>query len=215
MRHDLDSFVIYLELPDLRSLPMRIRSLALVTALALGGCAASIPPVQVTRFHLDGAIAPGTIALSPAVGLERATYEAAVTRELNRLGFATVESPSARYIVAVDFQREARDTRDAGLRRSPVSVGLGGGTGGYGSGVGVGVGLSFPIGRKRSIQNVSTRISVRITERANGTTVWEGRANTEASSNAPASQPGLAADKLAAALFSDFPGVSGRTVTVQ
>jgi hypothetical protein len=189
---------------------MRIRSLALVTVLALGGCAASIPPVQVTRFHLDGAIAPGTIALSPAVGLERATYEAAVTRELNRRGFATVESPSARYIVAVDFQRDARDAEP---RRSPVSIGLGGGTGGYGSGVGVG--LSFPLGRKRSIQNVSTRISVRITERSNGTTIWEGRANTVASSNAPASQPGLAADKLAAALFRDFPGVSGRTVTVQ
>jgi hypothetical protein len=196
---------------------MRIRSLAIVTALALGGCAASIPPVQVTRFHLDGAITPGSIALTPAVGLERATYEAAVTRELNRLGFATVESPSARYIVSVDIQR---DVRDAGPRRSPFSIGLGGGVGGGGGyrgggGVGVGGGVSFPIGKRRSSEIISTQISVRISERANGTTVWEGRADTTASSNAPASQPGLAADKLAAALFRDFPGVSGRTVTVQ
>lgn len=194
---------------------MRIRSLAIVTALALGGCAASIPPVQVTRFHLDGAISPGTIALSPAIGLERQTYEAAVTRELNRLGFANADSPVARYVVAVDIQR---DSRDNGQRRSPVSVGLGGGVGGggyRGGGVGIGGGISFPIGKRRSSETVFTRISVRITERATGATVWEGRADTMASSNAPASQPGLAADKLATALFRDFPGVSGRTVTVQ
>ncbi|WP_293883300.1 DUF4136 domain-containing protein [Sphingomonas sp.] len=194
---------------------MRIPSMILVSTLALGGCAASIPPVQVTRFHLDGAIAPGTIALSPAIGLERQTYEAAVTRELNRLGFANADSPSARYVVAVDLQR---DVRDAGPRRSPFSIGLGGGVGGggySGGGVGVGGGVSFPIGKKRSSESVFTRISVRISDRANGTTVWEGRADTQASSNAPASQPGLAADKLAAALFRDFPGVTGRTVTVQ
>jgi hypothetical protein len=194
---------------------MRIRLLALVSVLALAGCAASIPPVQVTRFHLDGAITPGTIALSPAIGLERATYEAAVTRELNKLGFANADSPGARYIVAVDIQRDARD---AGPGRSPVSIGLGvgGGGGGYrGGGVGVGGGVSFPIGKRRSVQNVFTRISVRITERATGATVWEGRADTQSSSNAPAAQPGLAADKLATALFADFPGVSGRTVNVQ
>ncbi|MDB5702648.1 MAG: hypothetical protein JWL66_2847 [Sphingomonadales bacterium] len=193
---------------------MRIQSLAIAAALALGGCAASIPPVQVTRFHLDGAITPGTIALSPAIGLERQTYDAAVTRELNRLGFANADSPSARYIVSVDIQRDARDN---GPGRSPFSIGLGGGTGGgyRGGGVGVGGGISFPIGKRRSSETVFTRISVRITERATGATVWEGRADTMATSNAPASQPGLAADKLASALFRDFPGVSGRTVTVQ
>lgn len=204
---------------------MRIASLAVVTALSLSalvlsGCAASIPPVQVTRFHLDGAIAPGTIALSPAIGLERQTYEAAVTRELNRLGFANADSPVARYIVAVDIQRDARDS---GPRRSPFSIGLGGGVGGGGGGYrgggggggGVGVGVSFPVGKSRSSEIVFTRISVRMTERATGTTVWEGRADTQSSSNAPASQPGLAADKLAVALFRDFPGVSGRTVTVK
>jgi hypothetical protein len=194
---------------------MRIASLAIVTALALSGCAASIPPVQVTRFHLDGAIAPGTIALSPAIGLERQTYEAAVTRELNRLGFGNADSPSARYIVSVDIQRDARD---AGPRRSPFSIGLGGGVGGggyRGGGVGVGGGVSFPIGKRRSSEIVFTRISVRMTDRASGTTIWEGRAETQSTSNAPASQPGIAADKLAAALFRDFPGVSGRTVTVQ
>ena len=49
---------------------------------------------------------------------------------------------------------------------------------------------------------------------ATGAVVWEGRAQTEAPGNAPAAQPGLAADKLARALFQDFPGESGRTITV-
>jgi hypothetical protein len=44
--------------------------------------------------------------------------------------------------------------------------------------------------------------------------VWEGRAQTEAPNTAPAAQPGLAADKLARALFQDFPGESGRTITI-
>ena len=49
---------------------------------------------------------------------------------------------------------------------------------------------------------------------SDGAVVWEGRAQTEAPGNAPSAQPGLAADKLARALFQDFPGESGRTITV-
>jgi hypothetical protein len=55
---------------------------------------------------------------------------------------------------------------------------------------------------------------VRIKRKADGVIVWEGRAQTEAPSNAPAAQPGLAADKLSRALFSGFPGESGKTIRV-
>ena len=55
---------------------------------------------------------------------------------------------------------------------------------------------------------------VQIRNRADKSVIWEGRAETEAPASAPAAQPGLAADKLAAALFKDFPGVSGQTVRV-
>src|SRR3546814_13817749 len=62
---------------------------------------------------------------------------------------------------------------------------------------------------------VITELNVQIKRRADATVIWEGRAITEAKENAPAAQPGMAAAKLAGALFKDFPGVSGRTITVK
>ena len=187
---------------------MVTRALLLSTVLVLGGCAASIPPVEVTRFHLNTAIAPGPVAPVVLSGsLERTAYDAAVARELARLGFAAGDA-SARYTFSTEV---TRDTRAALAKRSPISIGIGGGTGGYGGGVGAGV--SFGLGGNKSNQTVITRLSVQLRERGAGV-VWEGRAETEAASNSPAAQPGLAADKLAAALFKDFPGESGRTISV-
>jgi hypothetical protein len=57
-------------------------------------------------------------------------------------------------------------------------------------------------------------LSVRIARRDGGNVVWEGRASVEAKQGSPASQPGLAAAKLAEALFRDFPGESGTTIRV-
>ena len=186
-----------------------LRFSGLAAVLVLGGCAASVPPVQVTRFHLPGDIARGPIA--PVVtsnSLERGIYDAAVARELGRLGFPAGDT-AARYTFSTEV---TRDTRAALAKRSPVTIGIGGGTGGYGGGVGLGA--SFGLGGNRSGQTVITRLSVQIRERGGNGVVWEGRAETEAPSNAAASQPGLAADKLASALFRDFPGVSGRTISV-
>jgi Domain of unknown function (DUF4136) len=189
---------------------MFMRSIVIASALALGGCAASIPPVSVTRFHL-GAPAVGTIAATPGVNtLEAGTYRAAVERELNRLGFAT--TGDAQNAVYTFSATTTTDTRDALAQRSPVTIGIGGGTGGYGGGVGLGA--SFGIGGNKSRQIVVTQLSVQLRRRADQTVVWEGRAETQAPSNAPAAQPGLAADKLASALFRDFPGISGRTISV-
>jgi Domain of unknown function (DUF4136) len=188
---------------------MLIRVLPLVAAIALSGCAASIPPVQVTRFHLGSEIARAPVApVALDSSLERAAYDAAVARELARLGFAP-GGTEARYTFATEV---TRDTRAAAPKRSPITIGVGGGTGGYGGGVGVGA--SFGLGGNKSSEIVVTRLSVQLRERGGKGIVWEGRAETEAGSNAPASQPGLAADKLATALFKDFPGESGRTITV-
>ena len=188
---------------------MMMRVLILSSALALGACAASIPPVQVTRFHLGSEIARGPVAPVVSGGtLERGAYDSAVARELARLGFPAGDG-SARYTFSPEV---TRDTRAGLAKRSPITIGIGGGTGGYGGGVGVGA--SFGLGGNRSAETVITRLSVQLRERGGKGVVWEGRAETESASNSPASQPGLAADKLAAALFKDFPGVSGRTITV-
>jgi Domain of unknown function (DUF4136) len=190
---------------------MSVRPILFAAVLALGGCAASIPPVQVTRFHLSIPITPGTIAMDPGVmSLEASTYRAAVAAELARLGFADAGSQMSRYQVSVGIER---DTRPAPPRRSPITIGVGGGTGGYGGG-GVGLGASFGLGGNKNRDAVFTRMSVQLRDRSTKSVVWEGRAETVATSNAPAAQPGLAADKLAKALFRDFPGESGRTISV-
>ena len=102
-------------------------------------------------------------------------------------------------------------SRVSGGGNSPVSVGVGGSTGGYRSGVGLGVGFSFG-GGPRKVQDL--QLSVRIDDAATGNALWEGRAIAAVPAKAPAAQPSLAAAKLAEALFKDFPGESGRTITV-
>ena len=184
-------------------------AIALLSVMSLSACAATIPPAQVTRFHLNQPIAPASFAIEPGImELEASAYRAAVSAELQRLGFKE-GGDGTRYLVSVGYNR---DEREAAPRRSPVTIGIGGGTGGYGGGVGLGA--SFGIGGNKSRTDIVTRVTVRLTERAGATTLWEGRAETVAPMNTPAAQPGLAAQKLAAALFRGFPGESGRTITV-
>lgn len=192
----------------------RLRTaLTLGALLALSACATAIPPVQVTRFHLNQPIPPGPVFIEPfgaaGAGLEFQTYANAVQGELARQGFTAGPRESADYIAVVNV---SRDTREALARRNPVSVGIGGGTGGYGGGVGLGVGFSFG-GRPRG--EVLTELSIQLKRRQAMDVLWEGRAQLESRTNAPAAQPGIAAGKLASALFRDFPGVSGRTISVR
>lgn len=189
-------------------------SLPILAAIALGGCAASIPPVSVTRFHAGPQLSAGTVVLQPVAGgdaqsLEFRTYAAAVARELATLGLTESQASSSAYVATVDI---GRDTREELARQSPVTIGIGGGS--FGRGGGIGIGTSFGLGKNRAREVIITRMSVQLRKRGETTALWEGRAETEAPSRAPAAQPGLAADKLATALFRGFPGVSGQTVRV-
>jgi Domain of unknown function (DUF4136) len=194
---------------------MRILFFAALSSIAaLGGCTATIPPVEVTRFHAGQASQRSAITIQPMGGgdpaaLEFRTYAAAVGKQLVALGYTESIDAKSPFVAEVDF---SRGTRTDLARRSPVTIGVGGGTGG--GGFGIGLGTSFGIGGGGSKEQIVTKLSVRIKNRADGTAVWEGRAQTEAPSRAPAAQPGLAAEKLAAALFKGFPGVSGETITV-
>ena len=187
---------------------MRTLVLASAAMLLLPACTAKLPPVEVTRFHVNETIAPGTIAIAPmddieANSIEFRTYAIAVSRELTRLGFSEGANPA--YSAEVGYSREARDRLS---KASPVTIGIGGGS--FGRHVGVGLGIGGDNSRKMII----SRLEVRLKRSVNGTVVWEGRAQTEAPSNAPAAQSGLAADKLSRALFAGFPGESGKTVAV-
>jgi hypothetical protein len=94
-------------------------------------------------------------------------------------------------------------------------VGVGGSTGGYRSGIGVGVGLDITNLINKPKARILTELSVRIKRRSDNLVIWEGKAMQESSAGTPAAQPGIAASKLAEALFKDFPGKSGETVTVR
>lgn len=194
----------------------RAISTALVFA-TLGGCATAVPPVEVTRFHVVTPDTRGSFAVEPNAlvldtGIEYQNYASAVAGQMERVGFTQTAGtgPNAsdyRVIVLL-----TRDTREAMARRSPVSVGVGGSTGSYGSGLGLGIGIDLSGKPKNAI--IMT-LSVQIRRRSDSAAIWEGRAVTEVRQGTPAAQPGIAAAKLADALFRDYPGVSGRTITVK
>lgn len=185
-------------------------------SLALAGCAAQVPQTQVTRFHLGQPIAPGDVAIEPrdpaAINsLEFKTYADVVGAELARIGFRLAPGVARSELVAlVDVMRGSREDIAA---RSPFSIGIGGGT--FGRNVGVGGGVTFPVGKPRSREVVMTELAVQLKRRSEGTVIWEGRARTEARGDTPYADPDAAVRKLAAALFTGFPGESGRTITVK
>ena len=189
------------------------RAAMLGSALALAGCAAQQPTARVTRFHLGQPIARGQIAVeafdaADANSMEFRLYADAVARQLSRLGWTVVNTVGqSEQVALVDVQQGSREM----LRtRSPVSIGVGGGTGGWGSGIGGGV--SFGLGGGGPRQLVGTMLEVRIKRRSDGTVFWEGRATMEAREGSPDAERTVAVERLAEALFQDFPGESGRTI---
>jgi hypothetical protein len=195
-----------------------IHALPVLVLLALSACVAPTGPVEVTRFHVPAAtrLAQGSVAIEPAQGmdgqsLEFRTYAEAVSRELQRVGYAEMVAggASSQSVAVVRIERESfrRDSQG-----SPVSVGIGGGTGGYGSGVGLGLGLNLS---GPPPEMVETRLFVTIRDRASGQSLWEGRASFSARSSSPLAQTQLGAAKLAEALFRGFPGNSGETILVE
>lgn len=199
--------------------------LAACLALPLSACATAVPPVEVTRFHVNDPARTGTIAVeempgNPDISLEFRTYAAAVSQELQRVGFTPAQAGApSDYVALVSFRRSFRPS---GVDRSsdrPVSVGVGGGIGSGGGrrggtfgGLGLGVGINLS-GKPKDI--VTTELHVQMRRRSDSSAVWEGRASTEGRQGTPAAQPGLAAQKLAAALIGGYPGESGRTITVK
>lgn len=185
-------------------------TLAAISALSLSACAIPTGPVEVTRFHraAEGHVyGSGSYAMKPlGDGLMLSPYLAAVAREMQRVGYGEkITGSDVIAEVAVDVVRSREQ------RRSPVSVGVGGSTGSYGSGVGMGVGIDLG---GNNAERVTTTLRVRLLRRSDSLVIWEGRASQSADAKSPAAQPGVAASKLAAALFEDFPGESGATISV-
>ena len=79
--------------------------------------------------------------------------------------------------------------------------------------VGRGVSGSAPAGASAGI--TATLLEVAIRRRSDGTVFWEGRAVGEARTGSPEAARTAAVERLAEALFRDFPGESGRTIRVR
>ncbi len=191
------------------------RLLPLIALTLLTACVVPTGPVEVTRFNraADG-VPYGTGSFNVRLAGESASdqslagapYLAAVTREMQRVGYLDQGT-------SFDVTAEVRfgTTTIRPDRRSPVSVGVGGSTGSYGSGLGIGLGINLGGGGSSQVQ---TTLAVRILRRSDQMVIWEGTAVQSAKAGSPAAQPGIAASKLAQALFKDFPGVSGETIRV-
>ena len=182
--------------------------------LTLGGCAVPVGPVSVSRFHLPdtASLGHGAIAVVPAAGmdggsLEVQSYQAAVTQQLGRLGYAVVFPADASQVAEVRLASET----DQPAPGSPVHVGGAGYTGSYGSGLGLGLSFNLSGGPKAQ---TTQELGVVIRERATGTVLWEGKALFTVAATSPLATTQLAAPKLAGALFAGFPGHSGETIQV-
>ncbi|MEN7538339.1 DUF4136 domain-containing protein [Aurantiacibacter flavus] len=193
------------------------RSYTILLACAgLAACAAPayVSPVEVTRFvgSAPSQLGTGTISVDFGPGLQRspneAVYRTAVERELAGLGY-TIRATGGAQVAQVSLDQFVNDP-DAGRR--PVSVGGGASVGSYGSGVGLGIGLDLT---PRAAERLDTQLSVAIRPAAGGENLWEGRAQMTASANSDYADQNSAAARLAAALFSNFPGTSSETIQVE
>jgi Domain of unknown function (DUF4136) len=189
---------------------------ALLSSLALSGCVVPTGPVEVTRYNRAAeGVAYGKGSYSLVLGadvsgfstLSASPYLAAIGREMQNIGY--VEGNTSSDVIAqIDILTNTRTPP----KQSPVSVGVGGSTGSYGSGIGLGVGINLGGGPKPQVETI---LSVKIRRRTDNLVIWEGKAMQSAGAKSPAAQPGIAASKLATALFQGFPGKSGETIQVK
>lgn len=192
---------------------MKVASpILLAGMLLLSACTVPTGPVEVTIFNrASEGITYGSgsysVAMAPDAsppGLVTSPYIAAVAREMRRVGYNEALSGPA---VTAEIRVSAEEFKNG---RSPIGVGAGASTGSYGSGVGLGLSVDLTGGKHRLV----TTLAVRIIRNSDKLVIWEGKAEQDAKYGSPAAQPGIAASKLAEAMFKDFPGKSGETIQV-
>jgi hypothetical protein len=159
--------------------------------------------VEVARFHLGETVARSQIAIEPfdradANRPEFAAYAQAIARQLTRLGWTVVPSTAqSEQIALIDLEQGSREAI-AALTAARI---------------GRNVAPTPAAGSSADI--TATLLEVGIRRRSDATVFWEGRAIAEARSGSPEAARTAAVERLAAALFQDFPGESGRTIRLK
>jgi hypothetical protein len=160
--------------------------------------------MDVARFHLgEQTIARGQIAIEP---FDRAdsnrpefqTYAAAIARELGRLGWTVVPAATRTEQVAlIDVEQGSRQAI-AALTAARI-----------------GRNVAAAAAQGNAADVTATLLEVGIRRRSDATVFWEGRAVAEARTGSAQAASTAAVERLATALFRDFPGESGRTIRVK
>ena len=176
---------------------------ALLASCSTSGGGGRASGIEVARFHLGGDAARAQIAIEP---FDRAdsnspdfpAYSAAVERELTRLGWTVVRTiGQSEQVALIDV---TQGSREAIAAQTSARIGRGlAPTAAAGSSAGI----------------VATLLEVGIKRRSDGTVFWEGRAVDEARTGSAEAAPSAAVERLATALFRDFPGESGRTIRIR
>ena len=191
-------------------------------ALGLSACAggAYTGPVEVTRFVAaqTPGLGEGTIALRFSDELTneaaREAFRGALSDELSLLGYTVIGNEETANQIA--FVSTSRNALAQSPQQNPVSVGVGGSTGTFGSGLGVGVGINLG-GMGNTSPRVVSQLNVAIaanTPEPDRQNLWEARASFPTSVDSPYAPVEANARALAAAVFKDFPGGNGDTITV-
>ena len=186
-----------------------LRSGALILVLSLAACASgggkkpAAGGIDVARFHLGEPVARAQIAVEPfdkadANRPEFPTYAAAVGRQLTRLGWTVVPSTTqSEQIALIDLEQ---GSREAVAALSAARIGRG---------------LSATVPEGTSANVTASLLEVAIRRRSDGTVFWEGRAVGESRTDSPEAARTAVVERLAEALFRDFPGESGRTIRLK
>ncbi len=196
---------------------LRLRELVAlpIAGLVLSACATEANRIETTRFHLGQEIARGDVRVLPndpslADSLETRQYAEVIGQEFGSAGFRMASATAVDEVVLFSVNRVVRP---AGPARAPLTIGIGGGTGG--GGFGIGVGTSFPVGKPKARELVSYELHLRLRRERDNAVIWEGRARTEAAMTTAGADPRTAVARMTRALLKDFPGESGKTITVK
>jgi hypothetical protein len=175
--------------PNGRVTVTRLRSADAATTLGHGGI-------------VIGAGDPANTGLSDGPPI----YEAAVASQLARAGYDT--QGAAPSVTAgpggqvAEITLSHAEVRPAEVRQKPVSGAAETYVSNRGSGIGLALNLNFS---KPKGPVISTRLDVRIRDRATNVVLWEGHAETAAYETAEGLDNSKTAAKLTEALFAGFP----------
>jgi hypothetical protein len=187
----------------LRSAPLLLAASLAACASGGGGQRPAAGGLEVARFHLGEPVARAQIAVEPfdkadANRPEFPAYAAAVGRQLSRLGWTVVPTTKqSEQIALIDLEQGSREAV-AALSAARIGRGVSG---------------SAPAGTSADV--TASLLEVAIRRRSDGTVFWEGRAIGEARTGSPEAARTAVVERLAEALFRDFPGESGRTIRLK